>query len=173
MLIAYLNSVRACNSRYRCVGGRAQAEMCCRKYRSRHSWIDTDVSQVAKDIMDAHQARIPPSRRTEGYRTLPDSPNDDGHQDPSLSLENDTGKRYAKTTKTTHKQDLDKQYGKRKARKILAGQLAVEGGQVFDMSLWRACYLVNMKHIWWSSILSLVGSEYQLLLASGSSNSCS
>ncbi|OXG54431.1 cadmium ion transporter [Cryptococcus neoformans Th84] len=48
--------------------------------------------------------------------------------------------------------DLVKQYGKKKARRVLKGQIAIEDGKLYDMSLTRAMYsTVWLK--WWIAII--------------------
>lgn len=48
--------------------------------------------------------------------------------------------------------DLIKQYGKKKALKILEGQMTIEDGNLYDMSLIRAMYsTVWLK--WWIAII--------------------
>jgi hypothetical protein len=185
---------------------------------------------MADRIMDAHQARIPPSRRTEGYRVSstalahsktpgqpPDSallftprPSHDSDMHPGIEMLVDplgdtqtspgdtdftamarassrrssasgtafphilravSAHQEAQATTDAHvtqklaaagsedhsRNELIKRYGKRKADKIIAGRLAVEGGKVYDMSLIRACYESNKKAIWTGLTMLLFG----------------
>lgn len=70
--------------------------------------------------------------------------NEDAHSTPSYQKDanlNDSEIR-----------DLVKQYGKKKARRALKGQIAIEDGKLYDMSLTRAMYsTVWLK--WWIAII--------------------
>jgi hypothetical protein len=53
----------------------------------------------------------------------------------------------------------------RKAKKIAAGTLAVEDGQTYDMSLWKAIYVTVWRQWWFAVVLSGLGSTYHPLPA--------
>lgn len=46
----------------------------------------------------------------------------------------------------------------RKAKKIAAGTLAMEGGRTYDMSLWKAIYITVWRQWWLAVTLSGIGS---------------
>ncbi|OCF42639.1 cadmium ion transporter [Kwoniella heveanensis CBS 569] len=63
---------------------------------------------------------------------------------PSRALDDRAYSRKNESGKEENKEQLRK-YGKSKAKKIEAGELVVEGGKVYDMSLIRAMY----STVWW------------------------
>lgn len=172
--------------------------------------------KVADLIMAAHQARIPPSRRAEGYQTniapnvqtekptrdrallfTPQASEDDltvnmmetlnepdidacdaSQGDLARHLSRISTRRASVATlqpeptdkevsqkleaagsEQTSKDDLIKTFGHRKAKKILAGNLAAEDGVLYDMSLVRACYQVYKREFWFGTILLTLGCE--------------
>lgn len=74
------------------------------------------------------------------------------------------------TTRTTHRhahveaekpdEEEIKTFGKRKAKKIAAGKLAVEDGKEYDMSLVKALFLTTWKQWVYNVILGFCGSEF-------------
>ena len=63
----------------------------------------------------------------------------------------------------TDRQDLVRQFGKRKAKRILQGKLAVEDGQIYDLSLLKAIYEVYRRDTLVGGILFMLGCELPLV----------
>jgi hypothetical protein len=82
-------------------------------------------------------------------------------------------KRWHRTTATQfdrpdpaekeHRQASAGKLSERKAKQIAAGTMAVEAGQTYDMSLWKAIYITVWRQWWFAVMLSGFGSTYQHL----------
>jgi hypothetical protein len=132
--------------------------------------------QVGAKILQAHQARIPPSLRTSGLhstqgrsdpgalprspqgsddfvRTEPPSPTGDFPIDPQSFVKAKQPFRFV-----SEGTDLVKLYGKRNARRIQQGKICGEDGVLYDMSLWKACFQVHKQDAVISIMLLVLGS---------------
>lgn len=58
--------------------------------------------------------------------------------------------------------DLSAKFGKRTAKKIQAGQYAVEEDKVYDMSLWRALYQSGKRRLWIAVAIQCVSGDCHL-----------
>jgi hypothetical protein len=83
------------------------------------------------------------------YEDAEDLPNDEAIADKLAA----TGSRMQT------KAEMVQMYGKRKTAKVLAGKLALEDGQAYNMSLIRACYDANTFQFWLGSGMLLLGCE--------------
>ncbi|KAI9632685.1 P-loop containing nucleoside triphosphate hydrolase protein [Dioszegia hungarica] len=99
---------------------------------------------VADRLQEYFQSRLPPSKRTKGYR-LKDAPVAD-----SNALESPI-------------EDSKSKYGKRTSNKIESGRYALEGGQVYDQSLWRALFLTGRLDV--MKAIALVLTSFMLQIA--------
>ena len=56
--------------------------------------------------------------------------------------------------------DLERRFGKRKAAKLLAGEIGWEDGRFYDMGLAKACYRAHRGEFWLGASLFLIGCEF-------------
>ncbi|WVQ83250.1 hypothetical protein IAT38_005389 [Cryptococcus sp. DSM 104549] len=88
--------------------------------------------------------RLPPSRRPPAYRQISTAEK----PPPSPDLDNDVSDLAAANTK---------RFGKSRAAKIEAGEMAVEDGKLYDMSLGKAIYSTVWTTYWESVGWKLIG----------------
>lgn len=57
------------------------------------------------------------------------------------------------------REGLEKNFGKKKAKKIMDDEIAEENGKWYDMSLWRAMYHSVKGEFWKATIIEGAGCE--------------
>ena len=121
----------------------------------------------AKDIQCAHlqlanrleaefAKRLPPSRQPPGCHTQAEAAEDSQEATPLL-VQDSTALCVGLNPA------IVKKFGKRTAQCAANGDIAIEGGKVYDMSLWRAMHNVVMGKFWCLVLIDGLGRKFVCL----------
>ena len=116
-------------------------------------------TELGEDPMDL-SLRMTRTRRSSAASTLRVMVK---HHQPSA--QHIAEKMAASGSQGLSKEELINRFGKSKTNKILEGKLAVENGELYDMSLIKACYHANARKFWDGGIFYIVACECLALKA--------